>query len=319
MKRLKDINWNHLYYFYEVAKVQSLREVAQELNLASSTLSEKIKRLENNLEKKLFKRGSKGLSLTPEGQLLFDRCKQIFEEGYKILEEFSGNALGGYPVKIGITDTISYDLANEFSSQYWDYYTQFGTVNTYRQIDHEVLIDNLSKGHIDWGISIEKPKLRSLNYAEIGSFELVFCCSEELFGRFKDPEDILHNIPFGESSADQIIGQKVSRYLRSKNIAPKEKIFSDHTGFLWKLCERGRCVMCVVENPLQKYPKMRKFKLSQPLDVTLYAIWKKSDEGLISIMKLKELINSKLAHLPHRYSDVGLQIEVSEVAEELLK
>ena len=77
--------------------------------------------------------------------------------------------------------------------------------------------------------------------------------------------------------------------------------------------------MCVVENPLQEYPKMRKFKLSQPLDVTLYAIWKKSDEGLISIMKLKELINSKLAHLPHRYSDVGLQIEVSEVAEELLK
>lgn len=319
MQKLSDINWNHLYYFYEVAKAQSLKKGAESVGAASSTISEQLKKLETKLGKKLFNRSAKGLTLTSEGQVLFDRTKTIFEEGSKLLEEISDNSLGGYPVKIGIDETISYDLANEFASQYWDYYTKFGTVNTVRQSDHDVLIQNLDQGSIDWGISTIKPKRRSLSYAEIGSFEVVFCCSKELYERFIDPVDLLNNIPFAESSWDKVLNISVYKYLRRNGVVPKEKILSDHGGFIEKLCARGRCVSYIAKNPLEDYKDLKTFSLDQPLSITLYAIWKKSDENLISIIKLKDLIKSKLAHLPHRYSDVDLQIEVSEVSDELLK
>lgn len=319
MKKLKDVNWNHLYCFFEVAKTQSLKEAAKSVGTASSTLSEQLKRLEERLNTKLFIRNPRGLTLTQDGHRLFERAKVIFDEGSKLLEFFSEDAVGGYPVTIGIEESISHELASEFSSQYWDLFTEFGTVNTTRQPEHEVLIDNLMQGNVDWGISLRKPKRKSLDYAEIGSFEIVFCCSQELYEKFIDKKDILINIPFAESNWDKSINREINKYLRKKGIVPKEKVYSDHPHFLRKLCERGRCSIFIVKNPLEDYEGLKTFSFDEPLKLSLYAIWKKSDEQLISIRKLKDLIQSKLSHLPSRYEDVDLQIEVSEVSDDLLK
>ncbi|MCT4641494.1 MAG: LysR family transcriptional regulator, partial [Bacteriovoracaceae bacterium] len=116
MNKLKDINWNHLYCFYEVAKAQSLKRGAEVLGAASSTVSEQIRKLEEKFDKKLFRRSSRGLSLTQDGQKLFKHSQEIFEEGSKLLEKFSENSVGGYPVTIGIDETISYDVSNELAS-----------------------------------------------------------------------------------------------------------------------------------------------------------------------------------------------------------
>ena len=45
---LKDINWNQIYYFYEVARKQSLKKASKVLGVSSATLSEHIKKLEKN-------------------------------------------------------------------------------------------------------------------------------------------------------------------------------------------------------------------------------------------------------------------------------
>ncbi|MCT4640707.1 MAG: LysR substrate-binding domain-containing protein, partial [Bacteriovoracaceae bacterium] len=187
------------------------------------------------------------------------------------------------------------------------------------QANHGVLVESIEKGNIDWGISIQKPKRQSLDYAQIGSFEVVFCCAQELYERFIDPVDLLNNIPFGETNWDRTLNNAIYKYLRRNAVIPREKILSDHGGFLQKLCARGRCVTYLAKNPLKEYEGLKTFTLDEPLKVTLYAIWKKSDEGLISILKLKELIQSNLTSLPHRYEDVDLQIEISEVSDDLLK
>ncbi|WP_127716782.1 LysR family transcriptional regulator [Halobacteriovorax sp. HLS] len=318
MNRLKDINWNHLYGFHEVAKAQSLKQAAISLKLAPSTLSEQLKKLEARFAKKLFNRSSKGLTLTTEGQALFEHSKIIFEEGSRVLEKFSDDDIGGYSVNIGIEETISYDLSIELASQYWDNYAPFGTVNTLRQAEHDVLIDNLLQDNIDWGISHRKPKRKSLNYAEVGSFEVVFCCSTKLYKKFKNKKDLLINIPFAESSWDKSLNKAIYQHLRKNDIIPKERIYSDHPDFIKNLCLRGRCAMFLAKNPLKKYPGLKTFDLDIPLTISLYAIWKKRDENLISIKKLQELIQSKLSQLPERYEDVELQIEISNIDDDLL-
>lgn len=319
LEKLKDINWNHLYCFYEVAKVQSLKKGAQIIGTSSPTLSEQLKRLETKFNMKLFNRSSKGLTLTPEGMQLFERTKGIFEEGSKLLEHFSDDVVGGYPVSIGIEETISHDLATEFASQYWDLYTPYGTVNTVRQGGHDMLVDNLLQGNIDWGISLRKPKRKSLEVAEIGSFELVFCCSDDLYSKFRDHKDLLVNIPFAESNWDKTLNKVIYQHLRRNGIVPKEKVYSDHLDFVHKLCARGRCVMFLPKNPLEDYDGIKTFRVGEPIKMSLYAIWKKSDEALISIRKLEELIQAKLANVPERYEDVDLQIEASDVSDDLLK
>ena len=61
---------------------------------------------------------------------LFEHTKLIFEEGSRVLEKFSDEDIGGYPVNIGIEDKFFNEIAIDFSSKYWDIYAPFGTVNT---------------------------------------------------------------------------------------------------------------------------------------------------------------------------------------------
>ncbi len=319
MKKLKDINWNHLYCFYEVAKAQSLKKGSEVIGTAPSTLSEQLKKLEEKFGRSLFIRSSKGLTLSTDGLVLFEKVQDIFEEGSKLLEHYSDDVVGGYSVTVGIEETISYDLAAEFTSQYWDFYTPFGIVHTQKQTEHNVLIDNLLKGNIDWGISVVTPKRKTLCYQKIGSYEVAFCCSEELFEKFIDVKDLIINIPLAMSAWDNNLNRKILDHLRKNQMEPKEKIFSDHPEFAHKLCERGRCVMILPLNPLENYDNFKTFHISNPIEVSLYAIWKKKDENLISIRELQKLINSRLDETPSRYKDIELQIEASDIDEDLLK
>lgn len=319
LSTLKDINWNHLYCFYEVAKRQSLKEASQSLGLASSTLSEQLKKLENKIGKTLFIRSSKGLMLSKEGEVIFEHAKEIFEAGSKLLDTVSNSEVGGYPVNVGIEETLSHDIATEFTSQYWDLFAPFGTVNTYRESEHDTLVDNLFHGLIDWGISVKEPRRKSLDYAKIGDFNIVFCCSSDLYNRFIDAKDILRNIPLARSSWDHGVHKTLDLFLKEYDITPKEFIKSDHFDYIKKLCQRGRCVFYTAENPLNDYGGLETFQVGGPIKVNLYAIWRKQNENMISIKKLRELIQFKLSQLPSRYDDYNLQIEMSEVSDELLK
>ena len=77
--------------------------------------------------------------------------------------------------------------------------------------------------------------------------------------------------------------------------------------------------MTIPINPLVNYDEFHVFDLGKPMKVSLYAIWLKTSEELISIRKLQELIQSKLSDLPPTYKDLNYQVEVSEVDENLLK
>ncbi len=319
LKKLKDINWNHLYCFYEVSKAKSLKDGIKTLGVAASTASEQIKKLEESFGLKLFTRSGRGLLLTKDGEQLYELARDVFEAGSRLLDTVGTNDIGGYSVTVGIEETVSYSLATEFCSQYWDIYTPYGTVNTSRQYEHDQIVENILLGNLDWGISIKPPTRKSINYSRIGSFELLFCCSQELYDQFINKEDIISNIPLAQISWDRNLNDSILNYLKNCEIQPKEFILSDHMEYLLKLCHRGRCVMPIAENPLEDYSGLTTFRVAHPIKVHLYALWDEKNENLISIKKLKDLINSKLESVPSQYEDHSFQIEVSEVNEDLLK
>ena len=318
MRALRDLNWNHLYYFYEVSRNQSIKKAAIALDISISNLSEQLKKLEKKLDKQLFQRTNRGMLLTPIGSELFEHAKHIFEEGNKLLEKFSEDFVGGYPVTVGIEESMSFDIPVEFVSQYWDLYAPFGIVNTIKQMGQENLVENIKNDSVDWGISLKPTFQKGLKSAKIGEFELIFICSKKLYKKFHKKEDILVNIPFAQNTWDKALNEMIYQYLAGYQIFPKEIIHSDHYYYLENLCKRGRCVMAIPDNPLKKYPGLEKYQLSKPLKVNFYVIWKEKNEGKIAIQKLMSLIKSKLTQFPDRYEDVDLQIEASEISEDLL-
>lgn len=59
-----------LRYFLEIAREGNMSRAAERLHVTQPTLSKQMKDLEQELGKKLFKRGSTSVSLTDEGMLL---------------------------------------------------------------------------------------------------------------------------------------------------------------------------------------------------------------------------------------------------------
>lgn len=75
-----------LNYFFEVAKAQNISIVAKNSHISQSALSQQIQKLENSLNVKLFERNNKGVSLTPEGNILFKYSETILS-AYKRMQE----------------------------------------------------------------------------------------------------------------------------------------------------------------------------------------------------------------------------------------
>ena len=101
-----DINLELYKCFYYVATTLSFSEASRQLFISQSAVSQGIKTLEKKLGRELFFRSTKKVSLTPEGEILFQHVKPALEmlsQGEaQLLEE---DRLQGQ-LRIGASDTI---------------------------------------------------------------------------------------------------------------------------------------------------------------------------------------------------------------------
>lgn len=85
------ISLDYLQYFVEVANCGSISKAAQKCFLERSNLSTIISRIENHFDAELFKRTSKGTTLTPEGKKVFAWATQLLAEHQQLISEFQQN------------------------------------------------------------------------------------------------------------------------------------------------------------------------------------------------------------------------------------
>ncbi len=71
---------HQLVYFITVAKYEHITRAAAELHISQSTLSAALKKLESELELKLYERTAKGVVLTSEGRIFLHRAVRIISE-----------------------------------------------------------------------------------------------------------------------------------------------------------------------------------------------------------------------------------------------
>ena len=95
--RLDQLNFNHLFYFWRVAKLGHLTQAAQELHTSQSAVSTQIRQLEERLGEELFLREGRRLLLTDTGQLVLAYAENIFGLGQEMLGRLQGSASGVTP------------------------------------------------------------------------------------------------------------------------------------------------------------------------------------------------------------------------------
>ncbi|MBE7031231.1 MAG: LysR family transcriptional regulator [Ruminococcaceae bacterium] len=103
------------YYriFYETARFSSFSTAAQHLYISQSAISQCIHQLESDLDIQLFSRSRRGVSLTKEGELLFQKIEsamQTIEQGEMMLERLRHLESGALTIAAADAITVHYLL-----------------------------------------------------------------------------------------------------------------------------------------------------------------------------------------------------------------
>lgn len=101
------LNYQHLLYFWMVAREGSVTGASERLRLAQPTISSQVRALEQRLGEKLLRRAGRGVGLTEMGRVVFHYADEIFTIGRELLDAVRGSPTGR-PLRfvVGITDVV---------------------------------------------------------------------------------------------------------------------------------------------------------------------------------------------------------------------
>lgn len=100
-------NLNYYKAFYTVAKYRNISKAADALYISQPAISKSLSRLEENLGCSLFHRTSRGVTLTPEGTILYERVREAFQAIDSGEEELRHRTeLGIGQLRIGVSTTL---------------------------------------------------------------------------------------------------------------------------------------------------------------------------------------------------------------------
>lgn len=104
---MRHLNYNHLLYFWTVAREGSVAKAAEVLHVTPQTVSGQIKVLEESVGAALLKRAGRGLALTDTGRIVFDYADEIFVTGIELAQRVRGQTSGrAAEFHVGIVDSV---------------------------------------------------------------------------------------------------------------------------------------------------------------------------------------------------------------------
>jgi DNA-binding transcriptional LysR family regulator len=105
------VELRHLRYFVAVAEERHFGRAAARLHIAQPPLSQQIRRLEAELGEPLLYRTTRSVELSPAGEVLLDRGREILAEVDAAIEDARRAARGEYGrLAIGFTGSCTYTM-----------------------------------------------------------------------------------------------------------------------------------------------------------------------------------------------------------------
>lgn len=112
---MSKLNYHHLNYFWQVAKVGNLTKTAEMLHVSQSALSSQIKQLEESIGSQLFTRENRKLILTDVGKTTFSYAESIFKLGNELENILNHGVQAEHQtLRIGMLSTMSRNFVEAF-------------------------------------------------------------------------------------------------------------------------------------------------------------------------------------------------------------
>ncbi|MFT4630157.1 MAG: LysR family transcriptional activator of nhaA [Arenicella sp.] len=245
---MKQLNFNHLQYFYAVAKQGSVTRAAELLHVTPQTVSGQLATFEEYIGAQLFERHGKRLEPNGLGQITLRYAEDIFNLGNELSRTLASHDVGQVAnFNVGIVDAIPKVMVFEMLNDCFDLDKRF--ILECHEGDLSSLLSDLSLNKLDLIIS-DQPlpvgvSVRAINHYLGQSGITFFARKDESVKYQSDFPRSLHQAPFlmpGRKSAQH--QNLVSWFVQSK-IAPKIVAEFDDSALLKFFGQTGRGIFCV--------------------------------------------------------------------------
>ncbi|MGH1428082.1 MAG: transcriptional activator NhaR [Arenicella sp.] len=245
---MKQLNFNHLQYFYAVANEGSVTRAAKSLNVTPQTVSGQLATFEDYIGSPLFERQGKRLEPNKLGQVALSYAEDIFHLGHELSRTLTAKETGKVAnFNVGIVDAIPKVMVFEMLNNCFDLQDQF--VLECHEGNLSNLLADLSMNKLDIIISDQPlPIGLSVRAAShyLGKSGVTFFANKDICQRYQKNFPLsLHKAPFlmpGRNSAQH---QNLISWFTQANIAPNIVAEFDDSALLKFFGQTGRGIFCV--------------------------------------------------------------------------
>lgn len=248
-------NLSQYKIFYEVAKAGNISRAAKELYISQPAISKAIGKLEDNLGIALFTRSSRGVQLTPEGEILFDHVKEAFEalnrgeQELKRIQEFDIGHL-----RLGVSNTLCKYVLLPYLRTFIDQYPHMKI--TIESQSTSPTLTRLEQQKIDLGLIAEPASRKDLAFIPVMDIQDIFVTTQSYLdhlylreGKNADPFETGNIMLLDETNMTR---RHVDEYLASSHIYPRQILEVTTMDLLIEFAKIGLGIGCVIKELVQK-------------------------------------------------------------------
>lgn len=258
-----EFHWDDIRYFVALSEQKRLSRAAAQLRVEHTTVARRINQLEERLGVLLFRRASRGFSLTPDGERLLTEALRMAESARSFSElAKAGSSRSNRNVKVAIIESLAVEWLAPQLARFHE---------AHPEIELEVMSDgtlsDLASGEADLAIRAPKPTDRELIYTRLATVS---------FGVYGTPRAVIQTKEALRLSAsfrlltfpdtyDHLQGAKWFSQLRPKAITTR----SNSTLALLEAAQKGAGV-AVLPSCMAERKQLERL---DPRDVSNVSIW----------------------------------------------
>jgi LysR family hydrogen peroxide-inducible transcriptional activator len=228
-------------YFLAVAELRNFTRAAERCRVAQPSLSQQIKKLEQELGGPLFHRMGRRILLTEQGALLEDKAKRILLEHQNAIQQVSDSFQKSSAVSFGAIMTIAPYLIPALLHELNP--TESASLRIEENFT-EALVEKVRRGRLDFAIMSSIPKQPDLLVQELGRERFVavmppnhrFCSQETV-----DLNDLLSE-PFLELNNIHCAGKQIHEICHINSSAQNTVFLSSQIETIRRLVIAGKGV-----------------------------------------------------------------------------
>ena len=245
------------YYriFYAVASTGNISKAAKELYISQPAISKSIQKLEENVGVKLFTRSSRGVTLTPEGELLFTHVKSAFETltiGEDKLRR--SIALGIGNLSIGVSSTLCKYVLLPYLKEFIKQYPHINISISCHSTNHTLRL--LEDEKLDIGLIGKPENFKNIVFYSLCEIEDIFVATQDYLHNLSlrgiDRNHFLQNSTLMLLDKENMTRQYIDNYFQENHILLQDIIEVSNMDLLIEMSKISLGNGCVIRDFVQK-------------------------------------------------------------------